>query len=107
MDREKVLSVENISKTFPGVKALNNISLDLYKGEVLVLAEAARAFGREPVYESCLSTSDANYLQDHGIAAITMGPGANEYGVHGVNEYVPVDVYLESIARYAYFLSKQ
>ncbi len=37
MDREKVLSVENISKTFPGVKALNNISLDLYKGEVLVL----------------------------------------------------------------------
>ena len=30
MDREKVLSVENISKTFPGVKALNNISLDLY-----------------------------------------------------------------------------
>ena len=36
MDREKVLSVENISKTFPGVKALNNISLDLYKGEVLV-----------------------------------------------------------------------
>lgn len=71
------------------------------------LAEAARAFGREPVYESCLSTSDANYLQDHGIAAITMGPGANEYGVHGVNEYVPVDVYLESIARYAYFLSKQ
>ena len=37
MNQEKVLSVENISKTFPGVKALNDISLDLYKGEVLVL----------------------------------------------------------------------
>lgn len=37
MSQERVLSVENISKTFPGVKALNNISLDLYKGEVLVL----------------------------------------------------------------------
>lgn len=70
------------------------------------LAEAARAFGKEPVFESCLSTSDANYLQDHGIATITMGPGANEYGVHGVSEYVPVDVYLEAIARYAYFLSR-
>lgn len=35
--QEKVLHVENISKTFPGVKALDNISLDLYKGEVLVL----------------------------------------------------------------------
>lgn len=71
------------------------------------LVEATKAFGKEPVFESCLSTSDANYLQDHGIATITMGPGTNEYGVHGVDEYVPVDVYLEAIARYAYFLSKQ
>ena len=70
------------------------------------LADAARAFGEEPVFESCLSTSDANYLQDHGIATITMGPGANEYGVHSISEYVPVDVYLGAIARYAYFLSK-
>lgn len=68
------------------------------------LVEATKACGKEPVFESCLSTSDANYLQDHGIATITMGPGANEYGVHGVDEYVPVDVYLEAIARYAYFL---
>ena len=71
------------------------------------LADSVRAFGKEPVFESCLSTSDANYLQDHGIATITMGPGANEYGVHSISEYVPVDVYLESIARYAYFLSNQ
>ena len=71
------------------------------------LVEATKAFGKEPVFESCLSTSDANYLQDHGIATITMGPGANEYGVHSVNEYVPIDVYLDAIARYAYFLSKQ
>lgn len=70
------------------------------------LAESARAFGKEPVFESCLSTSDANYLQDHGIATITMGPGANEYGVHSISEYVPVDVYLDAIGRYAYFLSK-
>lgn len=71
------------------------------------LAEATRAMGKEPRFESCLSTSDANYLQDHGIATITMGPGANEYGVHGVNEHVPIDSYLDAIARYAYFLSKQ
>lgn len=35
--RDIVLKVENISKTFPGVKALNNINLVLKKGEVLVL----------------------------------------------------------------------
>lgn len=71
------------------------------------LAESARAFDKEPVFESCLSTSDANYLQDHGIVTITMGPGANEYGVHSIDEYVPVDAYLDAIGRYAYFLSKQ
>lgn len=37
MSQDKVLHVENISKTFPGVKALNGVSLDLYRGEVLVL----------------------------------------------------------------------
>lgn len=34
---ENLLVVENISKTFPGVKALQNISLDVKKGEVLSL----------------------------------------------------------------------
>lgn len=31
------LEMQNISKTFPGVKALKNVSLDVYKGEVLAL----------------------------------------------------------------------
>lgn len=34
---EKLLEVKNISKQFPGVKALDNASLDLNKGEVLGL----------------------------------------------------------------------
>jgi ABC-type sugar transport system ATPase subunit len=34
MPDEVILSLENISKTFPGVKALQNISFDLRKGEV-------------------------------------------------------------------------
>lgn len=35
---KKVLELKNISKTFPGVKALDGVSLDLYEGEVLCLA---------------------------------------------------------------------
>lgn len=31
------LQMEGISKSFPGVKALENINLSLYKGEVLAL----------------------------------------------------------------------
>jgi ribose transport system ATP-binding protein len=33
--KEKMLELKNISKSFPGVKALSNVNIDLYKGEVL------------------------------------------------------------------------
>lgn len=69
------------------------------------LARATEAFGKQPVFEAELGTSDANYLQDRGVSAVTMGPGRNEYGVHGTDEYIPVDVYFDAVARYAYFLA--
>ena len=34
---EPLLKMENISKSFPGVKALSNVQLDLHNGEVLAL----------------------------------------------------------------------
>lgn len=83
------------------------INVDLSHPICAQLAEAAQAFGKEPVFEAATGTSDANYIQDRGCETITMGPGKNEYGVHGLNEYVPVDVYLDAIARFAYFLSLQ
>jgi ribose transport system ATP-binding protein len=33
-DKEKILEVKNLSKEFPGVKALTNFNFDLYEGEV-------------------------------------------------------------------------
>lgn len=35
--QEKLVEIQNINKSFPGVKALVDVSLDLYKGEVLAL----------------------------------------------------------------------
>ena len=34
LKKERILEVKNLSKEFPGVKALNNFDFDLYKGEV-------------------------------------------------------------------------
>jgi ABC-type sugar transport system ATPase subunit len=34
MEKQKILEVSGISKSFPGVKALSNVDLDIYEGEV-------------------------------------------------------------------------
>ena len=36
-DPSLLLSMQHINKSFPGVRALDNVSLDLNKGEVLAL----------------------------------------------------------------------
>ena len=38
MEQEVILSLRNITKTFPGVKALDDISVDFFKGEVHSIA---------------------------------------------------------------------
>lgn len=37
MDQEIILKMENISKSFPGVQALSEVNLEVYKGEILAL----------------------------------------------------------------------
>lgn len=37
MNTKKILEMQNITKTFPGVKALDNVSFDLHQGEILAL----------------------------------------------------------------------
>lgn len=37
MDKNTVLSIKGLSKAYPGVQALDNVSLDVYEGEVLAL----------------------------------------------------------------------
>ena len=52
-------------------------------------------------YDAMISTSDGNYLADYGMDVVTFGPGASYMGMHGANEYVPVEDYLNAIIIYA------
>ena len=37
MEKEIIYSIKNITKKFPGVTALDNISIDIEKGEILAV----------------------------------------------------------------------
>ena len=37
MERQQIVKMRNVMKSFPGVKALDDVKLDLYSGEVLAL----------------------------------------------------------------------
>ena len=81
MRQEKVLHVENISKTFPGVKALDGISLDLYKGEVLVLV------GENGAGKSTLvKILSGVYTADEGGRLILDGEEYTPKGIRDANE---------------------
>ncbi len=66
--------------------------------------ESLRACGLAKAYDARVSTTDGNYLADHGIDVVTFGPGAGHMGMHGCNEYIPVEDYLDAIRVYAGFL---
>ncbi len=58
---DKVLRMENITKTFPGVVALDNVSIDLKKGEVLgILGE--NGAGKSTL----IKILAGNYIKDSG-----------------------------------------
>ena len=37
MEKEIIYSIKNITKKFPGVTALDNVSIDIEKGEILAV----------------------------------------------------------------------
>ena len=89
--REVILEVENISKSFPGVQALDSVSFDLRKGEVhaivgengagkstlmKILSGVYQADGGTIRYKGkIVNFRDVNQAYDAGIRIICQGIG--------------------------------
>ena len=69
---------------------------------IKMLAESYRqATGEIAVHSGFKATCDATWLNEKGISAVTFGPGGLEMGVHGPDEYVPIDELMRCTRTYA------
>ncbi|MFW6180309.1 MAG: M20 family metallopeptidase [Spirochaetota bacterium] len=69
---------------------------------VLALAEAFRQVkGAEPAVKPSPFVGDVNYMFEKGIPGVNWGPGDLSMGIHGTNEYLPVEQLLDAAKLYA------
>lgn len=62
------------------------------------------ALNRKPIISGFRAVCDATYLNQYGIPSVICGPGSVSYGVHGDNEYVPVEDVIQAAKIYASFI---
>lgn len=74
-DKQKILSLKNIYKTFPGVKALDNISFDIKKGQVHALCGENGA-GKSTLIKvlSGVYSKDSGEIEINGIPVSIKSP---------------------------------
>lgn len=60
-----------------------------------------KACGIDAVYSGQRATTDASWVSEIGIPAVTVGPGGADNGPHSCNEYLPIDELCEAVKFYA------
>jgi len=69
---------------------------------IKVLSDSySQTTGKEAIVSSFKAVTDATFLCQSDIPAVILGPGDLMMGVHGVNEYVPIDQVIECAKIYA------
>jgi acetylornithine deacetylase len=62
-----------------------------HAGVRTLAASYSEATGQTAIHSGFKATCDATWLNELGVPAVTFGPGGLEMGVHGPNEYVPIE----------------
>lgn len=62
------------------------------------------ATGDDAVISGFKAVCDATYLNKNGIPSIILGPGGLGYGVHGDDEYIPIEDVIKATKIYASFI---
>jgi acetylornithine deacetylase len=66
-----------------------------------VVASYEQIMGKKATVKPSPFVGDANYMFEKGIKSIYWGPGDLSMGIHGTNEYVPVDHVIDAAKVYA------
>lgn len=62
--------------------------------------------GKKAIYSGCKGVTDLTFIQALGIPGVSFGPGDLNMGVHGPNEYVPIDQLIQCTKVLALFITK-
>ena len=78
----------NVPPEHPGCQAL--------------IKASQQVLGAAPPLACTTATSDGNYVHAQGQIIVTFGPGSEDAGVHGPNEYIEIDKLIQAAKVYAY-----
>lgn len=77
-----------------------SVSVD-FEGVKVLASSYEEAADEKAIHSGFRATCDATWLNENGVPAATFGPGGLELGVHGPNEYVPIEEVIRCAKVYA------
>ena len=87
-----------VSIPFPAKEPLNVSEND--EGIKVLASSYEHVLGKSPKIGPGFFVGDANYLFEKGQKCIYFGPGKADFGIHGTNEYVPVEHVIDAAKIY-------
>jgi len=98
--REHPPTVELPAKELPVVVYPMDVPLD-HPGCKAVSSAYESSLGRKAVFDGFTAATDLNYLTLKGVPGVILGPGDISDGVHGIDEYLPIDQLVDACKVYA------